>query len=132
MSEWRPIESAPKTGKPIKLKAGGREFLAYWSTEFLNSAGRECGGWVAEEEDDAPAKGSKHGAAVSHFLQLALHGASANRGMHAAFPTMVPHIYLQVDNNDETCGICGGDGNAALCIGCFPRVPIGRITQPSR
>jgi hypothetical protein len=87
---------------------------------------------VPEEEDDAPAKGSKHGAAVSRFLQLDLIGASANHGIHAAFPTEVPHVYLQVDNNDETCGICGGDGNAALCFGCFPRVPIGRITQPSR
>jgi len=41
MSDWQPIETAPKDGTPVLMIEDGRQFVAQWST---------CCGWCNGED----------------------------------------------------------------------------------
>jgi hypothetical protein len=54
VSAWRPIKSAPLTGKMVMVKAGRREFAAFWNAGAYENESGSCGGWAARDEDAAP------------------------------------------------------------------------------
>jgi hypothetical protein len=60
---------------------------------------------IPEDDFDRPVKGSKHGAAVRFLFYRCLKR-----------PSNTSLLRIQVDNNDETCGICGGDGSDAAVL----------------
>lgn len=56
MSEWQPIETAPRDGTAILVKTVGDHYLeAYWGDSLMNKAEHFCSGWFANKEDNHPA-----------------------------------------------------------------------------
>ncbi|NBW15571.1 MAG: DUF551 domain-containing protein [Caulobacteraceae bacterium] len=47
MSEWRPIETAPRDSTHVMLRAGGREFPGAYLPGFLDSNDNDCWCWAA-------------------------------------------------------------------------------------
>ena len=55
MIGMQPIETAPRDGTVIKVQTAGHlVFRASWQGGLVDESERECGGWLAEDEDDQP------------------------------------------------------------------------------
>jgi len=55
MTNWQPIETAPRDGTPIYGQtAQGVEVAMFWGEGLLDDDGRDCGGWHASDEGAAP------------------------------------------------------------------------------
>jgi len=56
MSDWRPIETAPKDGTSIQARIPGRgdDNVIAWFGGLLDSDGEGCGGWHFMEGQDPP------------------------------------------------------------------------------
>ena len=51
----QPIANAPTDGTEITIRTeGGHELRAKFETGFVDGDGKECGCWVAVNEDEAP------------------------------------------------------------------------------
>lgn len=53
--KWQTIDSAPKDGTEIEVRIGRMIFPAKWEHGFLDDNEKDCGGWVATEENHHPA-----------------------------------------------------------------------------
>ena len=56
MTDWQPIETAPRDGTVIQaeIPGHGADNLIYWLDCLLDSDGRDCGGWAFFSEGDPP------------------------------------------------------------------------------
>lgn len=56
MSEWQPIETAPRDGMPIqaKIPGHGSDNVIAWLGGLVNESGEECGGWYWMEDTEPP------------------------------------------------------------------------------
>ena len=52
MSDWQPIETAPKEGTRILLTANGRVTIGFWATDAVIFEGGEGPHWVEFECED--------------------------------------------------------------------------------
>ena len=56
MTDWRPIETAPKDGTVIQVKIPGHgaDNLVAWTEGLLDSQERDCGGWEWMGDNEPP------------------------------------------------------------------------------
>jgi hypothetical protein len=56
MTEWQPIETAPKDGTAIQasIPGNGSDNVIAWFDDLLDSNGNPCGGWAFVSEQEPP------------------------------------------------------------------------------
>ena len=55
MTDWQPIDTAPRDGTVIRVRTKGeRVLLASWQSGLVDELENECGGWFAEDEATQP------------------------------------------------------------------------------
>lgn len=56
MSEWQPIETAPKDGTAIqaRIPGNGSDNIIAWEIGLLNSDNEPTGGWAFVEDQEPP------------------------------------------------------------------------------
>ena len=56
MSEWQPIETAPKDGTAFqaKIPGHGEDNVIAWTDTLLDSSGHDCDGWTFVEDQEPP------------------------------------------------------------------------------
>jgi hypothetical protein len=56
MSEWQPIETAPRDGTVIqaKIPSHGSDNIIAWLDGLINENGEDCGGWSFAEDQEPP------------------------------------------------------------------------------
>lgn len=56
MTDWQPIEMAPKDGSDIqaKIPGHGSDNIIAWIGGLVNSNGRPCGGWAFTTDQEPP------------------------------------------------------------------------------
>ena len=56
MSDWKPIETAPKDGTPIQaeIPGHGSDNIIGWSLGFLDIEENQVGGWCFLEDQEPP------------------------------------------------------------------------------
>ena len=56
MSDWQPIETAPKDGTAIQaeIPGYGADYILVWQEGFADSDGKNCGCWMLVEDQEPP------------------------------------------------------------------------------
>jgi hypothetical protein len=56
MSDWQPMETAPRNGTAIqaKIPGHGSDNIIAWEDGLLDSDGGHCGGWSFAESQEPP------------------------------------------------------------------------------
>ena len=56
MTDWQPIETAPRDGTPLqaRIPGYGDDNVIAWMGGLLDSNGDDCGGWFFAEDREPP------------------------------------------------------------------------------
>lgn len=56
MTQWQPIDTAPKDGTAIqaRIPGNGGDNIIAWEDGLLNSENEYCGGWAFVEDQEPP------------------------------------------------------------------------------